>query len=315
MEHDFEWFLQNEKAYDSLTAEQVELLGQGGTLPYDPAEPAAVVEPEPVVVEPAAVAAVTEPVDPTVLTADGKNTIPYSEFRAFKDRTQAAEASLAESSARIAEQAELIESLKAARVADVGTGDTTAQDEVLANFKTDYPELAETFMPALDKMLAAKDSAFAARLAEVEAKLAPIQQSTQNTAVNEHLATIVKGVPDFNALLDSGAVDEWVAKLPGYARVGAERVLNEGTASEVVELFTQYKATLAAPAPVTAGVGTAEAKAAAAAAIANAKTKTPLSASDIPAHSTATGNEDPTTVTGWSAKYAKMSPEDILRSL
>jgi hypothetical protein len=309
MEHDFEWFLQNEEAYDSLTAEQVDLLGQGGTLPYDP-NPAEVVDPAIIAADPAAIVA-----DPTVLTADGLNTIPYSEFRAFKDRTQLAEAGLVESNARIAEQAELIESLKAARVADAGTVDTPAQDEVLAKFKEDYPELAETLTPALEKMLAAKDSAFAAQLADIEARLAPMQASTQNTAASEHLATIVSGVPDFKALLESGVVDEWVAKLPGYARVGAERVLDQGTAAEVVELFTQYKATIAAPADAVAPKGTADAKAAADAAIANAKSKTPLSASDIPAHSTETGNEDPTTVEGWSAKFAKMSPEEILNAL
>jgi hypothetical protein len=306
---DFEFFLKNAEAYESLTVDQVHALGRGESIEYGDTAPA---DPE---VEHAAaesdvtpaVAAETQPEpEPELLAKDGKHTIPYSELETARARAEQAEA-------LAATQAELIESLKAAKVADAGTGDTEAQDDVLAEFKEQYPELATMLAPALQKLI---DNGVALKTSEIEKKfseaLAPIQKTAQDNSIDAHFSAITDKVPDFDKLVESGAVDKWIETLPSYARAGATRVMNEGTAPEVIELFGQYKATLAAPAP---GKTDAEIKDAAAAAIAKAKGGRPTSLTDVPAAQVGTVPEEPTTAEGWSRKFAGMTPEAIMKML
>lgn len=307
MERDFEFFLKNAEAYESLTVDQVHALGRGESIEYGDTAPA---DPE---VEHAAaesdvtpaVAAEPDP-EPELLAKDGKHTIPYSELETARARAEQAEA-------LAATQAELIESLKAAKTADEGTGDTEAQDDVLAEFKEQYPELATMLAPALQKLI---DNGVALKTSEIEKKfseaLAPIQKTAQDNSVEAHFSAITEAVPDFDKLVESGAVDDWIKTLPSYARAGATRVMSEGTAPEVIELFGQYKATLAEPAP---GKTAAEIKDAAAAAIAKAKGGRPTSLTDVPAAQVGTVAEEPTTTEGWSRKFAGMSPEAILKML
>lgn len=321
--HDFEWFLRNERAYDSLTVEQVEALARGETIEYGDTD-------KPDSTEPPASADVTDTTpnpqptvapddDPVVLTKDGKHTIPFEEFRAAKDRAQAAEDRLAELDNLAKEQAQLIDKLQAAKTADEGTGDTSAQEEVWREFKEEWPEFAEKLQPAINRMLSAKDAEFAGRLEALENKfndaLTPLQKSNYETAVDGHFKTIYAAIPDFDALVESGAVDKWIETLPSYARSGAEHILAEGTATEIVELFNQYKTTLAAPEPSKGQSAKADIKAAADAAIAKAKTPRPVSLTDVPAGSVSTHDEEPTTTEGWSRKFAGMTPEQILKML
>ncbi len=304
---DFEFFLKNAEAYESLTVDQIHALGRGESIEYGDTAPAdPVVEPAAAESDVApAVAAVNEP-EPELLAKDGKHTIPYSELETARARAEQAEA-------LAATQAELIESLKAAKVADAGTGETEAQDDVLKDFKEQYPELATMLAPALQKMI---DAGVALKTGEIEKKfseaLAPIQKTAQDNSIDAHFAAITDAHKDFDALIESGAVDKWIATLPGYARSGAEKVMAGGTAPEVIELFDQYKATLAAPAP---GKTDAEIKAAAAEAIAKAKGGRPTSLTDVPAAQVASTPEEPTTTEGWSRKFAGMSPEAILKML
>jgi hypothetical protein len=303
MDHDFEWFLKNQAAYDSLTTEQLHTLGQGGVVAYDPeaapAEPAAV---EPVVATPVA----TE--DPVLLAKDGKNTIPYSELEAARSRADQFET-------LTKEQGNLIESLKAAKVADKGTGDTEAQDDVLKEFKEQYPDIASTLAPALQKLI---DAGVSLKTAELEKRfneaLAPVQQATQDTQVDSHFASITKAVPDFEALRDSGEVEKWIDTQPSYIKSAATRVLNEGTAAEVIELFKNYKEVHASAAPAK-GLSKEEIETRAAEAIAKAKGVKPVSLSDIPGGTNAASDGEPTTTTGWSEKFSKMTPEQIMAQL
>lgn len=161
-EHDFEWFLQHQEAYDSLTVEQVHALGRGELVAYGETKPAKAAEDssgspaaaedeakkaaDEAAAKAEAEAATAKKEDPVILAKDGKNTIPFSELE--ESRAKAAQF---EALAR--DQAALIEDLKAAKVADKGTGATDAQDEVMKQFKENYPELAEMLAPAVQKMI------------------------------------------------------------------------------------------------------------------------------------------------------------------
>lgn len=69
--------------------------------------------------------------------------------------------------------------------------------------------------------------------------LAPIVQTLQQSQVTSHFATIRSAHADFDTVLPN--VREWVAKQPNLYRPALERVLNQGTAAEVVELVAAYK--------------------------------------------------------------------------
>ena len=74
---------------------------------------------------------------------------------------------------------------------------------------------------------------------ELEKVLAPIVQTLQKSQVASHFATIRSAHADFDSVLPN--VQAWVAKQPTLYRPALERVLNQGTATEVVELVGAYK--------------------------------------------------------------------------
>lgn len=74
---------------------------------------------------------------------------------------------------------------------------------------------------------------------EIGKVLAPIVQTLQQSQVTSHFATIRSAHADFDSVLPN--VQAWVAKQPALYRPALERVLNQGTANEVVELVGAYK--------------------------------------------------------------------------
>jgi hypothetical protein len=310
--HDFEYFLQNAKAYESLTVDQIYALGRGELIEYGetaPVESEKAVEPEKSTESTETPAAesdetpdVTKTVETEVLAKDGKHTIPYSELEDVRAKAKQFE-ELSKT------QADLIENLKAAKIADAATGDTDAQDDVLKDFKTQYPELAEMLAPVLQTMIDAKASELEKQFTDT---LAPIKKSAEDNSIDMHFAVITEAVPDFDALVESGEVKKWIEGLPGYAKFGAERVMTEGTAPEIVELFEQYKAAVA---KTSSNKTEEQIEAAANDAILKAKGAKPVSLSDVPAGQVSSHDEEPTTTEGWSRKFAGMTPEAILKML
>jgi hypothetical protein len=307
--HDFEWFLQHAEAYESLSVDQLHALGRGELVEYGETAPA----PEPAAAEsndaPAvAAAAKTTEEPPVVLAKDGTHTIPFSELEAARARADELEA-------LSKQQAELIENLKTAKAADAGTGDTAAQEDVLAEFKKQYPEIAETLAPALQKIIdAGVDQKLSAMRKELDATIQPLQKSAQDIQVDSHFQTITDAVPDFETLRDSGEVEKWIGSQPSFIKAAAERVLAEGTASEVIELFNQYKASLGKPAE-PAGLTKEEIKARADEAVAKAKSSKPVSLTDVPSAQVQTHDKPPASVEEWSKVFEKMTPDQILKSL
>lgn len=302
-EQDFEWFLSHQDAYDSLTIEQLHELGRGGTVEYGDTEPA-----EPVVAESdeAPAVEVEEQQEPVVLAKDGKNTIPFSEL-------ESARAKATELEALSKDQAALIEELRTAKQSDKGTGETVAQDEVMAKLVEQYPELATTLVPILESLKGGSEvAALKKELAELRESLTPLKQSAENNSLNAHFDAIHAAIPDFDEIVASGKVQEWVKTLPSYAQAGANAVLEKGTADEVIELFGQYKG---APAPSKPALTKQQLEAEANKAIAKAKKPAIHSLTDIPAAATNGTDEEPTTAEGWSRYFAGKSPEQINKIL
>jgi len=309
-ERDFDWFLQDTEAYNALTVEQLHILGQGGTIDWDEAAAAPVATKTETTSEDAAAAAAAA-AETTATPAAATETAtppPNPELDAAVARAKELE-QLNE------QQSELIKNLQGAQKVDETTGGTQAQEDVLAEFAKDFPEIAEKLGPALNKLV---EQGVTAKTADIQAKLdaalKPLQENAEDAALNAHFDTIVDAIPDFETIRDSGEVEKWLEKQPSYIRTAGEKVLAEGTATEVIELLTEYKSSLGKP-PESPRLSKEEAEKKAAEAVKNAKSGVPASSTDIPTAGVQTSPEDPTTVDGWSRKFAGMDPSAILKAL
>jgi hypothetical protein len=243
--------------------------------------------------------------EPVVLARDGKNIIPFSELQKSRDA-----AAHWEQVAK--DQQKLLDDLKAAQEADADTGKTDAQDEVLAKLKEDFPELAEMLGPVIQSMIDARVGqrvdALIKELDTTKQALAPLQETAEQTAEAKHYAAIREAHTDFDAIVESGKLDEWIAKQPSFTRDAYNGVLEKGTATQVIELFQAYKdANGIKPPEADAGDGAAAAAAAAKDAAAKTKAEPPLSLSDIPAGGKAHHDE--------AAALAEKSGFGVLQSL
>jgi hypothetical protein len=102
--------------------------------------------------------------------------------------------------------------------------------------------------------------------------------------VEKHYGAIYQAHPDADSIAESQELDSWINSKPSFVRDAYRAVLDpqgQGTAAQVIELFSAFKketgATQAAAAPTTV-----DPKAAAKAAIAAAQPAVPASLSDFP---------------------------------
>lgn len=282
MERDLSWFLEdeNDEKFASLTSEQFAHLA---------ANPGNKIEVEDEVVE-------TEEADPT----------PAPESTPVDNSAQL-QTELAAAQAKLTEQEALLDSLKQARAEDKGTGETKAQDEILAKFKEDYPEVADM----VAQLIEAKQSEHAKQLAELkatmEAQVAPLHEAAQKAAAQAHFDTIKAAVPDFQEIISSGELEAWKNAQPTYVRKAIEVVIAQGTAAEAIELFGQYKASKGIP----------QSKEALANAVTSSKPKGGVvkTLSDVPSSSVPQVDRDPETANEWLNAFEGKTQAQILEMI
>ena len=136
-----------------------------------------------------------------------------------------------------------------------------------------------------------------AELAELKAALKPLQeaqrqsqQQSQSTAVDAHFKALDDAHADWESVVESKELADWIASQPSFTRNGFNTVLEKGTAGEVIELLDTFKQ---ATGRTQAGAGAQGVQAAAKKAIASAQALVPASLSDFPGGRVgpATGNE------------------------
>ena len=274
---DLAYYLANEDEYNKLTDDQVIALSHGETIEGETAEQTAENEESPAL-ETKAVAPVVEEV---LLAKDGKHIIPFERLREMTDKAVQWEAFARE-------QAALVESLKQAKIEDAKTGGTEAQEAVMDEYKGEFPEVFDDLKGHIQSMI---DAGVSAKMSAMEARLkdeiAPMQKIAVDNAMDAHFNAIKAAINDFDQLVDSGAVEEWIKTQPSYVQKAANQVLfgipgvknSAGTASEVIELFSSYKASLT-KSHETPSKQDLQAKANAV--IAKAKVRAPTSLTDVP---------------------------------
>ena len=116
--------------------------------------------------------------------------------------------------------------------------------EAEEQFKKDWPEHAAR-EERLKRELEALKNSFAETLESIQGQINPLAQTVQMTAQERHLQTITTAHPD--ALDIVPKVEEWIGTQPKIYQGEMKRIIEGGSAAEVVELLNLYKGATAPP--------------------------------------------------------------------
>lgn len=117
--------------------------------------------------------------------------------------------------------------------------------------------------------------------AKLNAALAPLREREAQSAVSAHQQAIYGAHPDADEVYESSEFKAWMGSQPSYARAAIEYTLANGTAQQVVEVFSTFKGATGKGTPADA----------VSKALAKAQQQPPMSLSELPGAS-ASGNGD-----------------------
>ena len=131
--------------------------------------------------------------------------------------------------------------------------------------------------------------------AKLNAALAPLREREAQSAVNAHQQAIYGAHPDADEVYESSEFKAWMGSQPSYARAAIEYTLANGTAQQVVEVFSTFKGATGKGTPADA----------VSKALAKAQQQPPMSLSELPGAS-ASGNGDAERVAALAGDPAAM---------
>lgn len=323
---DAEYYAENTSEFEELTDTQKEAVFDGETIEAgdisnaddvvtdegiaSPDEEAAEEVKEKVSDTPVTESDDKDALEPKLLAKDGEHTIPYSELVEAREKAEQWEA-------LSNQQKTLIEELQLAKTQDEETGGTEAQEALLDEYEGDYPEIAEELKPLIQKMIEdGVKKGVDAMEQQVNEKVAPIQETAQETANQRRTDAILEAHPDAFEVYKSAGLKSWIETQPSFVQEQYNSILLESTAEQMNELFSAYKEA------TNFGVEKPEADPVVPSAtdkakdiIAKTEKKVPSSLTDIPASQAVTVDE-PEAMLEMSAaqleqKFANKSPEQI----
>ena len=287
---DADYYEQNTEEFDHLSDEDKDRVINGENLEDENSE-----TPEP---------SASSDTEPVLLAKDGVHTIPY-------DHLVEARKNAAEWQQFATQQQDLIKSLQAAKIDDAGTGDTKAQDAVVAEYEGAFPEVAEDLKPYIQRMI---DDGVKSVLADfkeqVNQRVAPVELSSQEIAAERYFKSIRAAHPDADTIVDDTKFHDWIKTQPSAVQaLYAENLEYKRPANDLIEMFAAYKNATGIKSAVT------DVAAKTKDIIANVKRSGPGSLSDIP--STITGTHDELEAiydmspSQLEAKFFGKSPDEI----
>jgi len=115
----------------------------------------------------------------------------------------------------------------------------------IAEVLGDFPELADPIAKIISKEVKKATEAvrneFQQQLDPVTQQLDESKAAAEAAIFENHFATITEQHPDFSEIVESDALGNWIDNLPHREAVKYERVRDEGTAVEVVEMLSRLK--------------------------------------------------------------------------
>ena len=113
------------------------------------------------------------------------------------------------------------------------------EDKVWSDFKADWPEVAAM----MEKKQQSTEAQLAQALAIVKQltdQVTPLATAQAQSEDEKFVQTVLTSHKDANTLLPD--LEKWIAALPRHRQVGANFVLDRGSAQDVVDLYTEFKA-------------------------------------------------------------------------
>jgi len=216
-----------------------------------------------------------------LLAKDGKHTIKFEKLESARSEAKSYKAQLDEANQQL-------EQLKAELKArsDNGHSTTSADANVAAvqaaidsgadiSLFGDFSEeaMASGITKLVEKQVQAKVDAI------VSQRLAPIEQERAVSAAESHYGAIYQAHPDADSIVESQELADWLESKPSFVKTAYMGVLTNGSASDVIDLFSDFKAATGTQKSTDVK---ADPKLIAKQVVANAKSPVPSSLSDIP---------------------------------
>lgn len=180
-----------------------------------------------------------QPKTPEELIAENEKLT--QKMKSWEGRITAANKRADDAERKLQEQADSTQDKENAKKKADELPDGEDDDQVLKDFIEEFPSLEKPIKAMAMKIA---KQVVDTKLKDFEPKLEKIDQIEQRTeaqVVKEHWDTIKTAHPDYEEIRDSGKLNEWVELQPSFVKQGLERVMKEGNAEEVVELFDAYK--------------------------------------------------------------------------
>ena len=225
-----------------------------------------------------------------ILAKDGKHTISYDKLVQARETARAAQTEAQTLAAQLQAAQQQLADLQAQAQAraDAGQAPTATDNQVAAAQAAieagANPALFGDFSEeALAKGIAQLvDQQVAARMEAINAKLKPIEQQAATDATTAHFNAIYSAHPDADSIVESQEFAVWKGAQPAIVRAALDQALTQGSSTDVIEVFSAFKAATQQQPPAVVGKGAVSPAEAAKAAITKAAVPTPASLSDIP---------------------------------
>ena len=221
---------------------------------------------------------------------DGKHTISYDKLVQARETARAAQTEAQTLAAQLQAAQQQLADLQAQAQAraDAGQAPTATDNQVAAAQAAidagadpalfgDFSE--EALAKGITKLV---EQQVAARMAAIDAKLKPIEQQAATDATTAHFNAIYSAHPDADSIVESQEFAVWKGAQPAVVRAALDQALEKGSSTDVIEVFSAFKAATQQQPPAAAGKGAMTPAEAAKAAIAKAAMPVPASLSDIP---------------------------------
>ena len=225
-----------------------------------------------------------------ILAKDGKHTISYDKLVQARETARAAQTEAQTLAAQLQAAQQQMADLQAQAQAraDAGHAPTATDNQVAAAQAAidagadpalfgDFSE--EALAKGITKLV---EQQVAARMAAIDAKLKPIEQQAATDATTAHFNAIYSAHPDADSIVESQEFAVWKGAQPAVVRAALDQALEKGSSTDVIEVFSAFKAATQQQSPPAAGKGAMTPAEAAKAAIAKASAPIPASLSGIP---------------------------------
>ena len=232
--------------------------------------------------DPTTAAIEPDPANTVILAKDGKHTIPFAKLEEARREVQTARAAAQAALDELAAIRAQAEQRAAAGVAPTAADNASAiVQQALETGDVDPAIFGDFSEGAMAKGIA---TLIQQGFTSLRQELEPLKAQHQTSEVEKHYGAIYQAHPDADSIAESQELESWIASKPSFTQTAYRAVLDpqgNGTAKDVIELFSAFKkesgATQATNAPTNV-----DPKAAARAAIANAQQQVPSSLSDFP---------------------------------